>query len=507
MELLSTREKVLIFFQYFIPITALFLSISLFSISYYLSENKDDDIKKETSSLEFKISIFEESIGHAIKDCLLLKKVIKKSFSVTQSIVDNNLFIADIFKFSSEINPNYQQVRYINYSGDELVRVDKKENHSFILKTFELQNKAKRGYFLKTAKISKNSVYLSRIEPNYEHGEMEIPINPVLRISSPIKENDSLFGMVIINIGLKEQIKNLMANNSILFSNNGYIIASHNKNEEWGNYFLNRKNQTLENLYPEIWKAVINNDAAVIDNDKYIFVLHKINFSGIYDSIVNEPTEYYLGSFFDKNDYTLIKYKYLYYVILINILLSLTLSYYIAEYQISTIAYNRELTYHANVDQLTQLDSRKNIYSKLEKELNRVKRYHTSSTIIMLDLDLFKDINDKHGHLVGDIVLSDTTQIIRDNLRDTDSAGRLGGEEFLVILPETNLENGKKAAEKIRAQIENKTIKSEDLQLKVTISIGITEITENDTIKTLMSRADILLYESKKSGRNKITSK
>lgn len=160
----------------------------------------------------------------------------------------------------------------------------------------------------------------------------------------------------------------------------------------------------------------------------------------------------------------------------------------------------KELERLAEVDKLTGLYNRRKLDEYMEWEIERVKRYHNPLSFMMIDIDHFKYINDTFGHPVGDTTLQALAKILIENLRKSDIVGRYGGEEFLVICPESNGDATMQLAEKIRSVIENHIFK--DIE-HMTISIGIAQFKENDTAHELLSRADKALYQAKQQGRNR----
>ena len=165
-------------------------------------------------------------------------------------------------------------------------------------------------------------------------------------------------------------------------------------------------------------------------------------------------------------------------------------------------AQNSRLIYMNRRDGLTKLYNHSYMYELLNYEMERCKRYEKHLAVIMFDLDLFKEINDTYGHLKGDEILVQTAEIIKKSIRRTDFAGRYGGEEFLVILPETDSKTGFVVAEKIRIEVESFF---SDKKLSVTMSGGIGEYRQGITINELINAADKNMYISKNSGRNVIT--
>jgi len=157
-------------------------------------------------------------------------------------------------------------------------------------------------------------------------------------------------------------------------------------------------------------------------------------------------------------------------------------------------------------DGLTDLYNHRHFKDILGKELARAKRYRRPLCLIMLDVDHFKDYNDKHGHPEGDKVLKTLADLITARLRVMDISARYGGEEFIFLLPETDLKNGRTIAEEIRKQIEEFPFKGRESQPlgKVTVSLGIAEFNiDSGDPSSLVKRADKALYQAKSEGRNR----
>jgi diguanylate cyclase (GGDEF)-like protein len=165
----------------------------------------------------------------------------------------------------------------------------------------------------------------------------------------------------------------------------------------------------------------------------------------------------------------------------------------------------QELEQLATTDPLTRLANRKQIMLGLETHIEYFRRYGTELSVLMIDIDHFKTINDRHGHLAGDAVLMQLAQIFREVLRSIDIAGRYGGEEFLIILGQTGFSKAVMTAERIRLAVEQHAFIHLDLRLHVTISAGVAAITQaDDSGKSLIGQADHALYEAKRAGRNRV---
>lgn len=160
----------------------------------------------------------------------------------------------------------------------------------------------------------------------------------------------------------------------------------------------------------------------------------------------------------------------------------------------------------SRTDGLTQLLNRSYWEFCLARELKRFNRYGNRASLIMFDLDHFKSINDNYGHLAGDEVLRRVAETLRDTVRETDISGRYGGEEFGVIVTESDVEGAKLLAERIRKNIEALDIVHESHKIPVTVSLGVTEFQVSiSNHEEVISRADQALYESKENGRNRFT--
>ena len=193
------------------------------------------------------------------------------------------------------------------------------------------------------------------------------------------------------------------------------------------------------------------------------------------------------------------------------ILSFLTMTFLSALYEYSSMQFYRNVLelstkYQqlAMSDPLTKLANRRNASAVLQQEKSRIDRNHEPLSVLLCDLDHFKSVNDKYGHNAGDMVLMELAKVFTDNVRHQDCVARWGGEEFLVILPQTSAEQAGIIAEKIRLSVQNHTIHFLKHQIQVTISIGISQLTEDETIDELINNADKCLYQAKTLGRNRV---
>ncbi|MBK1650049.1 GGDEF domain-containing protein [Rhabdochromatium marinum] len=167
-------------------------------------------------------------------------------------------------------------------------------------------------------------------------------------------------------------------------------------------------------------------------------------------------------------------------------------------------ALETELRRMATTDELTGISNRRHILELGEHEIRRHRRSQRPLTLMLCDLDHFKAVNDCYGHALGDNVLRHFAQLFRAELREGDIAGRLGGEEFLALLPETGSREGLQAAERLRQRLEDSPLHSSRGLIRITLSIGVATHIDDEPLNHAIARADRSLYRAKDAGRNQV---
>jgi len=167
----------------------------------------------------------------------------------------------------------------------------------------------------------------------------------------------------------------------------------------------------------------------------------------------------------------------------------------------------KKFEYHAKTDALTGLSNRHTLNETFQRELNRCVQDERPVSFIMIDVDNFKDFNDKFSHIAGDRVLAAVAKILQQQFRPRDLIVRYGGDEFAVMLPEIDLESATVIAERVRQAVSGDTEKTEDslIQIPVNISMGVAELDKNSTLAELIREADAALYRAKHAGRNDVS--
>jgi len=161
-----------------------------------------------------------------------------------------------------------------------------------------------------------------------------------------------------------------------------------------------------------------------------------------------------------------------------------------------------DLRIQATTDSLTGIYNRTRIEDSMKTEIQRAVRYKSTLSLIMFDIDYFKNINDNYGHEVGDNILIELSSLVREDIREYDVFARWGGEEFMIMAPNNDTEHARQLAEKLRQMIENHLF--QDVGTVHAVLVWHTQFAEEDTISSFTKRADEALYDAKRSGRNKV---
>lgn len=517
----------------------------------------------------------------------------------------------------SQADNHFYQVRYIDNQGDEVVRLQQALDSGQLYRTEpeQLQNKKNRYYFEAAMTLSNNQFWYSNFDLNIEHGQIEQPIRPTLRVASPVFLGEERRGFIIANINTTELFEQLIHSDNFyihIIDKHGNYIASSTANNVWNKYLPNRTSFTndfpqyefvlsqnlpaQEEIYRFNLQSILQNEdevqilliptgqlvqlhqknhflsagltavtvlvvsfilswfAAIIPTrlqqalrqayhqikryadivDKYVITSTTDDKGRIISvsSALAEATEFKASELIGRR-HNLIRHPdtsdslyqdiwstissgkiwtgeiknmtksgeafWLRHVITPDMNVDGKVISYTSVSQ--NITLRKKLEALSYEDALTQVMNRRKLDMVIQSELERFLRYGCPFCIIILDIDNFKRVNDQYGHEIGDSVLIELAKLLKNNCRKVDFIGRWGGEEFMVICPETTLQGVLTLAESLRAKVANHFF--EPLG-KITASFGVTIALPNDDIHTLFSRADTALYQVKTHGKNRV---
>lgn len=436
----------------------------------YLTKEEKEFIKNNSLKLltnsnfpPFTIERDKKLTGIEIDYWRLIEKRLEAN-STIQIVNNNSRANEDINKNSNYIKYAFEKEDYENTNLTQTIKIDeiKVALATLVDKPYSLNIKDLKN---KKIAIGKTAIFKEKLKkeyPNIKFIEVEN-----LNKAFELLQDQKVYGVIEKLPPLSYHITRKTISNSKIsgiFDLNYEIKLNINKNNP---QLLNILNKTI---------------ATITDEDR-----EKIRDK--YNSIIYEPEKDYTWTF------VLISFLVTIIVVIINSNRKLN-----KEIKRRKIA-EEELHKIANIDDLTDVYNRRKINSLIELELNREKRYKRGLSLIFFDVDNFKLINDELGHAFGDEVLKSLSSLVKENIRKTDLFGRWGGEEFVIILPETNKTQAKKIAYSLKYKITSFDFK---IDRTVSCSFGVSQYQENDDADSLITRADNAMYYIKKNGKNEV---
>lgn len=640
-----SRRLVLLFFP------ALFLLLAIFYYAYQSEVESNQTIISERELLT--ISQHEKEMTTRFKDIISDLQVLSEDNDLSHMLNDPD---DDLEEHINALNNEYpafikhkkiyDQIRLIDMTGQEIVRVEKENAGAYLVPGSQLQNKADRYYFKETITLKPGNIFISPFDLNVEHGVIETPLKPMIRFGIPVTDhNNTKQGILILNylgndlLNTLEAASTRAAGNLILLNSDGYWLKSLRAEDEWGFMHPDKKDRIFSARYGDAWKQIHANDSGQFIGANGMFTFITIRPLSGYSSIAATSSDYpwKLISFIPTETLNAYPDKLRKNAIILMILL--TLVWFIA---CVIIAYEREKDYlhklairerdvtirdivdsafdaiitinqhgiissfnpaarqmfgyeedeaignnidmivpsphkemhddyltryittlephiikkpreveavkkdgsifhvelcvgakelgeewlftgilrditerkrmkaelekMATTDALTGLYNRGHFNRTFENEYRRSTRYEQPLSLIIMDADHFKSVNDNYGHPAGDAFLIALAKEISNVAREVDIAARYGGEEFVVILPQTGGKDAMIMAERLREVIEAMEITFEDHKISRTASIGVVSLPDiqADSPDELLLAADNALYRAKNGGRNRV---
>ncbi|CAG0123858.1 Diguanylate cyclase DgcM [Rhodocyclaceae bacterium] len=645
----------------YLSVMAIFLGALMLSIRFD-DQRRLERLEERESSL---IEITKWVISHDFSEVNANLRVVAGQPALRWYLDSGNAAqreeVANLFLVLSREAGSYDQVRYIDASGQEVIRVDYNDGSPAIVPQDMLQNKAERYYFRDTLKLNQGETFVSPLDLNIEHDRLEMPYKPVIRFGTPVFDSQgNKKGVILLNyLGgeLIQFFRNSMkmgdGHSAMLLNRDGYWLSSSRPEDEWG-FMLGRSERTFGHDFPAEWRDISAGEQGALRTAKGLFIYTTVyplslgQHSSTGSALARAPSERDLtaedylwkivsfvphealsrAAFYNQTDVRILfviaclaiaaaawivahitlsreraradlaaskaRYDELVrnspvgvYLLHIHADGSMRLEYaspvfcrilgldanavlrdasaafaavhpddrdrlirssqeavtslkpfrwegrFIIDSEtrwirissdpmpqpgggslwsgvISNISERKKLEHElerqARIDVLTGLNNRRHFFELAEQELARIRRHAEPLSLLMLDLDRFKSVNDTYGHAVGDEVLKKLGEVSLHTMREIDILGRLGGEEFVVLLPETTGERALEVAERLRSAIADAAVPLEDGSLlRFTVSIGVTSLAATDTtVGAMINRADAAMYRAKNEGRNRV---
>ncbi|MDF2182847.1 GGDEF domain-containing protein [Neptuniibacter sp. CAU 1671] len=421
----------------------------------------------------------------------------------------------------------YTQISLINPDGQEQVRAEFRAGQSAIVPASALENRANQYYVQEGLRLQPHELFLSGFDLDAEFGDLIRPYQPSVRFVARLNgaQND-LLGLVVIHYDgrdLFQRIESFGTNNIWLTTQDGGWLKGPDPAREWRFLFPESEKASMPQDYPGLWQKMSESRSetpqhlpqGLLTSTRFN-PLERIASDTL--PLRSEFSHWYVARFLPESE---LKAKHLPLQEHMTRILALTLvtstlaALYIGllwqQRRLATVELkkkndtlallNQHLEALASTDHLTQIANRQALEQELKRNIGLANRYQRPFSVILVDVDRFKLINDTQGHATGDTVLQDIANMLQDSTRLMDTVGRWGGEEFLIIVPEATLNEAVHLAEKLRALIESHEFIH---HFPVTASFGVTQYVTQERETTLLARADDLLYQAKEGGRNRV---
>jgi diguanylate cyclase (GGDEF)-like protein len=296
----------------------------------------------------------------------------------------------------------------------------------------------------------------------------------------------------------------------MLLNEGGYFLMGSVPHEEWGFMFPDKKHLRFNYRHPEAWERITREKDGSLYTERGLYTFASVSpypENGAL-KIAGEGTSWRIVSFAPRTKLTSLRAALTRRYVILNILfmlISVVVASAITALRLGKKAAEEKLRLLAATDPLTALLNRRAFLDRFEYERVRSMRYDEPVSVIMGDIDHFKQVNDSKGHQAGDYVLKTIGTILKSNLREQDSVCRWGGEEFIVMLPQTGVRNAVETAEKLRKIIEAYGFVHDGSRLNVTISFGVALCRRGMSVEECIHMADRMMYQSKAGGRNRVS--
>jgi len=636
------------FLLFFLPLVLITTAISMNLYYTNVEEDQQRLQSKQLSMITYQKESVEQAMNAFMSELMVLSSHHILKVWLATGDANQLKVLADEFLAFSEHKGIYDQARLLDHNGNEVVRVNWNHGNPEMVATAKLQNKSDRYYFDEVLSLSEGEFYLSPLDLNIENGKVEEPLNPTIRMATPVfDDSGNKRGFVLLNMSgavLLKQIEHLASGHAgkMLFINaDGYWMKGLDAKDEWGFMFPERSEATFQHRFPQAAKMLMANEGGSLLIDSGLFSYAKVAAHPILEGhsirASAKVKPWWIVSFVSPEALDMVSKVARERYILFNVIFALLFAigswigadsmnrHHLAERQLmaserrfrsvtetakdaiiisdcdgNVISWNsgaafifgyaeaemleqpitlimperyrdmhtqgiehykqngfpslldktmelhglrkdgaeidirfslstwgsegehfygaiihditetkkleRQLEAMASKDGLTGLYNRATFDSRIIEEISRAKRYKQPISLMFLDIDYFKKVNDNYGHAAGDACLVGFADLMLKMTRTVDVVARYGGEEFVVILPHTDSNNAYILAERLREAAEKMTTDYHDEVISWTVSIGLASLDHNwdVSIESWLERADAALYKAKDSGRNRV---
>jgi diguanylate cyclase (GGDEF)-like protein len=471
----------------------------------------------EQHSIELQLAVIRNHFDGIVSDLKFLvgQEDLKAYLQVsTQELLQS---VRNEYRTYSASKKIYDQIRFLDEAGREVVRVNYYPDSPEIVAEQKLQDKSKRYYFTETLRLAKGEMFISPLDLNIERGKVELPYKPMLRFGAPVVDQvGEKRGIVLLNylgqylLDLIDDVGSVAHGQTMLVNADGYWLKHPDSRKEWGFMLADRSEQNFAMQFPELWQKILADDAGQLRTKYGIYTFATVRpLSGQRGYIAGDDYFWKIISFISADSLASYSSN-----LLINLfalgaglfLLAATVAWLLAMGITRRKLYQAQLFSMAHFDNLTGLPNRSLFFDRLNQTLQLAKRHSRQCALLYIDLDGFKYVNDSLGHSAGDELLIAVGKRLGQCCRGSDTVARLGGDEFAVLLSEVTSQEGVRIrAEDLLAKfVEPFTLKKGEVLVGLSIGIGMfpSHATNQDS---LLKLADQAMYRSKSLGKNRYT--
>jgi len=496
-----------------------FVVVELVSRSQ-ISERLDSISRSAYRVLNLQHEIIHSELGSISSDLLFLAN--QNELHAYLETEDEHLLdqVADEYLAMAQEKAIYDQIRFLDELGMEIVRVNFNKGEPAIVAQEDLQPKGARYYFIPTLSLEPGEIFISRFDLNIEHGAVETPWNPVIRFGTPVYDaSGQPRGLVILNYLGKNLFKALdkavegSDQRTFLANWESYWLLGPDISVQWGFMYYDTGVHTVDTSFPGAWERLSAAPEGQFPLDSGLFTfttihpMDEVTRTGILGDREFADREdegmWKLISFVPANILSAIETPIRRLWRLTQgflIVLTAGISWFYARFRVLRAEYRSHVEFLAKYDSLTGACNRHYFEGSITDEEARARRYKHPISFLMIDITRFKQINDTYGHKVGDEVLVEVTGILKANVRETDVVVRYGGDEFLIMLPETTGE-ADAARKRILHAIAELNADKLKFGFPVILALGSAhwDPSAGETIEDVLSYADERMYEHKQT--------
>lgn len=415
--------------------------------------------------------------------------------------------LTDLMINISTTQNRYDQIRILDATGQEIIRVNRQpKGEPLVVPQSQLQNKAERYYFSETSTLLENQIYTSPFDLNMENGVFEQPIKPVIRFATPIySETGTLLGVGVINylgqhlLGKLQQIRSQHGESFYLLNNQGYYLKGPESAMEWCFLLMDDVAPKFPRHHPKAWRAMNCQQQGNIITDAGLFFFERIRLSSNPPlDKVQDPSILLIlfaseETLIQKEKQSLFNFST---AVLLLVPFFAFIGWMLGSYQVRQKHLFTVLEHEASHDPLTDLYNRKAICDILKQSVALSHRRQAPLAVGYLDIDGLKEMNDSMGHDAGDKMIRSAATAITTIIRDTDSAARVGGDEFMIIFPDCTADNARVVLERIKLHFADQGLAA--AEQKWWISGGCAELLPGEqNADKMVERADKMMYRDK----------